>query len=62
MGIYETDNLTSLNYCDMPATVLSVGFLSNENDDIALSTEEYRKKVAGGIAKGIDDYFQSLED
>lgn len=62
MGIYETDNLTSLNYCEMPATVLSVGFMSNENDDIALSTEEYKKKLAVGIANGIDEYFESLEN
>ncbi|MCR5214593.1 MAG: N-acetylmuramoyl-L-alanine amidase [Eubacterium sp.] len=61
MGIYETDNLTSLNYCDMPATVISVGFLSNEFDDQALSTEEYKKKLAIGIAKGIDLYFENIE-
>ena len=57
MGIYETDNLTALNYCNMPATVISMGFLSNESDDIALSTDEYKKKLAVGIAEGIDLYF-----
>ncbi len=61
MGIYETDNLTSLNYCDMPATVISMGFLSNESDDEALASEEYRKKLAIGIAKGIDLYFENIE-
>ena len=62
MGIYETDNLTSLNYCNMPATVLSVGFLSNKNDDIALSTDEYKKKLAVGMANGIDKYFESIDN
>ena len=62
MGIYETDKLTALNYCNMPATVISMGFLSNENDDIALSTDEYKKKLAVGIAEGIDLYFQSIEE
>ena len=57
MGIYETDELTVLNYCDMPATVMDVGFMSNEQDDIALSTDEYKKKIAMGMAKGIDLYF-----
>lgn len=62
MGIYETDNLTSLNYCNMPATVLSVGFLSNNNDDIALGMDDYKKKLAVGIANGIDEYFKSIEE
>ena len=62
MGIYETDNLTSLNYCNMPATVLSVGFLSNNNDDIALSMDDYKKKIAIGIANGIDEYFESIDN
>lgn len=57
MGIYETDELTVLNYCDMPATVMDVGFLSNEQDDLALGTEDYKKKIAVGMAKGIDLYF-----
>ena len=62
MGIYETDNLTSLNYSDMPATVLSIGFLSNTNDDIALSTEEYQKKLVVGIANGLDEYFENIDE
>ncbi|MCR5544738.1 MAG: N-acetylmuramoyl-L-alanine amidase [Eubacterium sp.] len=61
MGIYETDDLTALNYCDCPATVLNMGFLSNELDDQALGTEEYQKKLAVGIADGIDLYFESVE-
>ncbi len=62
MGIYETDNLTSLNYADIPATVISMGFLSNENDDEALNSEDYKKKMAVGIAKGIDLYFDSIDN
>ena len=61
MGIYETDGLTSLNYCNMPATVISIGFMSNDNDDLALSTEDYKKKMALGIAKGIDEYFEKVD-
>ena len=62
MGIYETDGLTSLNYCDMPATVISMGFLSNELDDNALDSEDYKKKMALGIAKGIDLYFETIDN
>ena len=61
LGIYETDDLTSLNYCDIPATVINMGFLSNELDDRNLNDEEFRKKMALGIANGIDLYFEEIE-
>ena len=57
MGVYETDNMTALNYCDMPATVIDVGFLSNINDDANLSSAEYKSLLAVKIAGGIDKYF-----
>ncbi len=61
LGIYETDDLTALNYTDIPSTVINVGFLSNELDDRSLNTEEYQKKIAQGLANGIDLYFESIE-
>ncbi|MCR5103585.1 MAG: N-acetylmuramoyl-L-alanine amidase [Eubacterium sp.] len=61
MGIYETDDLTSLNYCNMPATVLNIGFLSNELDEISLTSEDYQKQLAVGIAEGIDLYFEEID-
>ena len=57
LGIYETDDMTSLNYCTMPATVINVGFLSNQYDDEALANPEYQKSMATAIADGIDAYF-----
>ncbi|SNU08854.1 N-acetylmuramoyl-L-alanine amidase [Lachnospiraceae bacterium] len=61
MGIYETDDMTSLNYSDVPATVINMGFLSNELDDVYLNDDGYRKKMAQGIANGIDLYFNETK-
>ena len=61
LGIYETDDMTSLNYCTMPATVINVGFLSNQYDDEALANPEYQKSMATAIADGIDAYFADKE-
>ncbi len=57
MGVYETDYITALNYCDMPAAVIDVGFLSNINDDTNLSSANYKNIMAVKIADGIDRYF-----
>ena len=61
-GIVETDKLTTLNYCNMPSAVINVGFLSNNEDDIRLSKDEYIGKLAEGIANGIDDYYGSVNN
>ena len=57
-GIYESDDITALNYCKMPAAVINIGFLSNIDDDANLSYQNYREVLAEGIANGIDLYFQ----
>lgn len=58
LGIYETEELTTINWCKMPAAVVNIGFLSNEADDTALASEDYRKKLANAVADGIDLYFE----
>jgi N-acetylmuramoyl-L-alanine amidase len=57
-GISETADMTVLNWCDMPAAVIGLGFLSNETEDEALIAEDYQKKLARNIANGIDLYFE----
>lgn len=61
LGICETDRMTSLNYCNMPAASLNMGFLSNASDDQQLGDPAVQKKIADGIADGIDEYFQNVE-
>jgi N-acetylmuramoyl-L-alanine amidase len=40
----------------MPSALVEAGFLSNKNEAKLLATPAYRKKVAGGIYRGIDQY------
>ena len=60
-GIYESDDITALNYCTMPATVINIGFLSNIDEDANLSYQNYREVLAEGMANGIDLYFQEAK-
>lgn len=56
-GVQETDHLAALNFSEIPAADLSMGYLSNPDEDLWLSGEDYRQKLADGITGAIDAYF-----
>lgn len=43
---------------DIPSILVEAGFISNPQEELNLSTEWYRGRLANAIMKGIDDYFQ----
>ncbi len=56
-GLYNVDNQILLNWSEIPAVVLEMGFMSNESDDAYMAEEEHQQKMADSIADGIDLYF-----
>lgn len=56
-GIIETDNMSGINWSQVPLTIVEMGFMTNVEEDKMLNTEEYQDKLAQGIAKGINRYF-----
>lgn len=56
-GIYLNDNLTSINWAEMPVTVLELGYMSNPEDDAFMAGEENQETMVRGLADGIDKYF-----
>lgn len=56
-GVKIDDTMTGINWCEMPVTIIELGFMSNTTDDTNMQDDAYQQKMVKGIADGIDVYF-----
>lgn len=56
-GVIDSTDLYVASKTLMPACLIETGFLSNPQEEKLLSSADYQKKLAEGIARGIELYF-----
>ena len=58
-GVQSNSDYTVLRKTNMPAILIETGFMSSPEELAKLSDSSYQKKMAQGIAAGIDAYFRA---
>lgn len=57
LGVQNPDNMSGINWCRIPVTIMEMGFMTNPNDDTSMQDQAMQYRMAAGMADGIDAYF-----
>ena len=58
-GVIFSDDMTGINWNQMPVTILEMGFMTNQSDDTNMQNADFQIQMVQGIANGIDQYFMA---
>ena len=56
-GVQKVDNSSAINWCQIPVSVVEMGFLTNPDEDRWLQNDDYQNKIVTGITSAVDSYF-----
>lgn len=57
-GAIARDDMSGINWCKVPVSIVETGFMTNPMEDKLLSDSQYQEKLADGMVNAIQLYFK----
>ncbi len=58
-GLVESDAYSGINWCKVPAGLIEMGFMTNQEEDAKLQDGAYQTLLALGMADGVDEFLST---
>ena len=55
-GVTQTDDMSGINWSNVPVPIVEMGFLSNPDEDKNLADEGYQSKIVDAIVEAIEEF------